>query len=184
MTARDGGSDRFKALYETYYWRIVRFLMRAFRLSQEDAEDLAQDVFMRVFRTIEDYRGDAKWAFLETTARNLGINRVRGLKTKKRNAKTVELDDPQVNFEPEAAAGVDYAERENAALRRKQLHDAIAALPDGQRQCIQLYLDDFKYDEIARILRISPDAVKSRLRDARKLLIARLGDVELPEEKS
>lgn len=183
MTGRNGSDERYKALYQKYWWRIVRFLMRAFRLSEDDAEDLAQDVFLRVFRTIEDYRGDAEWAFLEVTARNLGLNRVRGLSTQKRKGEKVEIDDPNVRFEPAAAEGPDYADRENEALRRKRLHDAMRALPDGQRQCLQLYLDDFSYEEIARALRISTDAVKSRLRDAKKLLRARLGDLELPEDE-
>lgn len=182
MTDRNGCNERFRALYQKYYWRIVRFLMRAFRLPQEDAEELAQDVFVRVFRTIEDYRGDAEWAFLEVTARNLGLNRVRGLNTQKRKGDKVELDDPLLHFEPAAPEGPDYAERESAAHQRKRLHDGIAELPEGQRQCMQLYIDDFSYDEIARTLRISTDAVKSRLRDAKKVLRARLGDLELPED--
>lgn len=183
MTGRNGSDERFRALYQKYYWRIVRFLMRAFRLSQEDAEELAQDVFVRVFRTIEDYRGDAEWAFLEVTARNLGLNRVRGLNTQKRKGEKVEIDDPNVAFEPVAPEGPDYAERQGDVVRLRQLHDAIRELPDGQRQCLQLYIDDFSYDEIARALRISTDAVKSRLRDAKKLLRARLGDIELPEDE-
>jgi RNA polymerase sigma-70 factor (ECF subfamily) len=181
MTSRNGGGERFKALYQKYYWRVVRFLMRAFRLSQEDAEELAQEVFLRVFRTIEEYRGDAEWAFLEVTARNLGLNRVRSLATWKRRGEKVELDHPQVR-ELAAPEDPDYAERQSEALQRKRLHDGIRELPEGQRQCLQLFLDDFSYEEIARTLRISTDAVKSRLRDAKKLLRARLGDLELPED--
>ena len=84
--------------------------------------------------------------------------------------------------EPAAPALPDYARREEAALRSKRLRDSIAGLPPGSRECIQLWLDEFTYDEIAKFLRITVDAVKSRLRDARKTLRAKLGDPNaLPE---
>jgi RNA polymerase sigma factor (sigma-70 family) len=65
---------------------------------------------------------------------------------------------------------VDHASREAEALRRKQLHDAIADLPEGQRHAIQLWLDGFHYTDIAHVLGISVAAVKSRLRDAKRHL--------------
>jgi len=189
MRIPDGASDRndrFKLLYQKYYWRIVRFYVRAFRFSEEDGEELAQEAFIRFYEAMDEYRGDAEWAFFETIARNVAYNRIRGQKTKKRSVRTVDIDDPEVGrHEPPTLAGPDYAEREEAASRRKRVYDAIAELPPGQRECLQLWLDDFKYDEIATALRISMDAVKSRLRDAKKLLRARLGDEgTLPEDET
>jgi DNA-directed RNA polymerase specialized sigma24 family protein len=67
-------------------------------------------------------------------------------------------------------------------MRSKHLRDAITGLPTGSRECIQLWLNEFTYDEIAKFLKITVDAVKSRLRDAKKILRARLGDANaLPE---
>lgn len=185
MATRGGGEsrdERFRSLYERYYRRVIRYYMRSFRLAEEDAEELAQDAFLRFFEAMDEYRGEAEWAFLETVARNVAYNRIRSLTTAKRGARTVEIDHPDVQ-EPAAPAEPDYAERQQEALRRKQLHDAIATLSPGQRQCMQLWLEDFKYDEIARALRITLDAVRSRLRDARKHLVTRLGeDGRLPED--
>ena len=65
---------------------------------------------------------------------------------------------------------VDHASREAEALRRKELHDAIAALPEGQRHAMQLWLDGFHYTDIAKALGVSVVAVKSRLRDAKRHL--------------
>ncbi len=175
--------DRFKSLYQRYYRRVVRFFVQVFHLSEQDAEELAQDAFLRFYEAMDDYRGDAEWAFFETIARNVAYNRIRSQKTAKRSAKTVDIDDPGTR-EPAAPEGPDYAERQEQEQRRKRLREVIAELPDGQRQCLQLWLDDFKYDEIAKFLHISVDAVKSRLRDARKLLRVRLGDEgELPEDQ-
>jgi RNA polymerase sigma-70 factor (ECF subfamily) len=186
MAIRNGGKGRdnelFRSLYDKYYRRIIRMYVYAFRLREEDAEELAQDVFVRFYEAMDDYRGEAEWALLETIARNVALNRIRSLGTAKRSGKTVPIDDPKEFTEPQAPAEPDYAERQHEALRRKRLHDAVALLPAGQRQCMQLWLEDFKYEEIARTLRITVDAVRSRLRDAKRELRARLG-VTLPEDE-
>jgi RNA polymerase sigma factor (sigma-70 family) len=186
MTTRFGNAngDRFNALYAKYYRRIIRFYVVGFRLSEEDAEELAQDTFLRFFEAMDEYRGEAEWAFLETTARNVAFNRLRSLNTAKRSARTINIDDPGFSrLEPAAPLEPDYADRQHDALRRKRVNDAIAQLPPGQRQCIQLWLEDFSYVEIGKALRISLDAVRSRLRDAKRLLRERLGDENvLPED--
>lgn len=171
--------EQFEALYRKYRRRMIAFFLRAFRVTEEDAEELTQDTFARFFEALDEYRGDAEWAYLEKIARNVGYNRVRAITAVKRGSglKVVEIDDPnQFTAEPAAPPEPDYAERQDQALRRKRLYDAIAALPAGQRQCLQLWLDGFQYNEIAPILRISQDAVKSRIRDAKRLLRERLGE--------
>lgn len=189
MRIRNGGDDRderFRSLYQKYYWRVVRFYVRAFRFSEEDAEELTQEAFLRFYEAMNEYRGDAEWAFFETIARNLAYNKIRWGKTQKRNAKTIDLDDPEfVRSEPAAPEPPDYAERQQAADQHRRLREAIAKLPAGQRECMLLWLESFQYDEIAGALRISMDAVKSRLRDAKKLLRSRLGDdAGLPEDET
>ena len=175
--------ERFRSYYQRFYRRVVRFYVSGFRLAEEDAEELAQEAFLRFYEAMDEYRGDAEWAFFETIARNLAYNRIRYNKTQKRSAQTVELDDPdQSAFEPAAPAAPDYADSMEEARRRRLLHQEILRLPRGQREVMQLWLDDFKYDEIAAALRITMDAVKSRLRDAKKVLRARLGAGALPED--
>ena len=179
-------NELFRRLYEKHYRRVIRFYVVVFRLSVQDAEELAQEAFLKFYDAMEEYRGEAEWAFLETTARNLGLNRIRSLTTMKRGAvRPIDLDDPVVKRnEPAAPAEADYAERQHQEMRLKRMRDAIAQLPPGQRQCIQLQLEDRKYDEIAAILRITVDAVKARLRDARRTLRERLGaEGALPEDE-
>ena len=112
----------------------------------------------------------------------LPIYKLRDQKTAKRNAKIVEIDDPEVS-ELSAPAELDYAERQQQEMRRNSLYQAAAELPEGQRQCLGLWLGGFKYDEIAGVLGITVDAVKSRLRDAKRQLRARLGVDTLPEDE-
>ena len=178
-------NQRFESLYRKYYWKVVRFYVQTFRLAEEDARDLAQDAFVRFYKAMDEYRGDAEWAFFEAIARNVAYNRIRSTKTQKRSAKMVDIDDPEaLRQEPAAPQGPDYADQEEAALRHRKLHQAIAALTTGQQECIRLQLEGFTYDDIAKALRISVDAVKSRIRDAKRLLRARLGDVgTLPEDQ-
>jgi RNA polymerase sigma-70 factor (ECF subfamily) len=186
MVSRNGGNrdERFRSLYQKHYRRLVRYFMRAFRLSEEDAEELAQEAFLRFYEAMDEYRGDAEWAFFETIAMRLALNRIRSKNTLKRRAITVDIDDPDVREQPVADPGPDYVERQETADRLRRLHEAIAELSPGQRQCVQSQLDGFKFHEIARSLRISIDAVKSRLRDARKTLRAKLGDDgALPEDE-
>ncbi|HEX3579237.1 MAG TPA: RNA polymerase sigma factor [Thermoanaerobaculia bacterium] len=174
--------DRFQALYRKFYKRMVRFYVLSFRVSEEDAEELTQEAFVRFFEAMDEYRGDAEWAYLEMIARNVAYNRIRSQKTAKRGAEIVDIHDRRAIAEPAAPAEPDYAQREEAAIRSKRLRDAIAELPTGSRECIQLWLNEFTYDEIAKFLRTTVDAVKSRLRDAKKMLRAKLGDPNaLPE---
>ena len=128
--------------------------------------------------SIDLFRGQDEnvWPFLETIALNVFRNWLRAGKTAKRSANVVELDDPEFTYEPPAPEGPDYADREQAAQQRRQLAQAVAALPEGQKQCLRLRFEGFQYDEIAAALHITLDAVKSRLRDATRALRTRLGD--------
>jgi len=186
MTMRnDGGADDlFRSLYARYYARMLRYFRRVFRVSEADAQELTQDSFLRFYRTMDEYRGEAEWALLETIARNVGYNRVRSLTTIKRGAIRPEsLNDPEAARNDPAAAQTHPVERMIDAERAARLRQTVAGLPKGQRQCLQLWLDDWSYEEIASTLRISLDAVKSRIRDAKRLLRERLGDEGvLPEE--
>jgi RNA polymerase sigma factor (sigma-70 family) len=88
----------------------------------------------------------------------------------------VELDDPDFLYEPAAPQQPDYADLQEEALRRKRLHDAYRELPEGQQACLRLWIQGMTYNEMTMILGVSLDAVKSRLRDAKKHLRERLGE--------
>jgi RNA polymerase sigma-70 factor (ECF subfamily) len=170
--------ELFKTLYAKYFRRMVRFYQGSpFRLSEEEAKDLAQDSFLRFYEAVEDYRGDAEWAFLETIARRVGFNSIRARKTMKRGGGSdLSLDDVPPSQQPAAPERPDYADIEAGKVFRRQVREAMAELSPGQRQCMQLRAEGFRYKQIASILKISIDAVKSRLRDAKKQLQERLGE--------
>lgn len=187
MTARTGGGDGtdwFDSVYKRYYARMRRYFRQVFRVSEADAKELTQDTFVRFYKRMDEYDDQAEWALLEEIARNVGINRVRSLTTIKRGS-----------IQPESLEGgefpkdvIDHKQKHPIDTmieteQQRQLHEAIEELPDGQRQCIQLWLEDSSGEEIARVLRISVVAVKSRIRDAKRALRERLGEEHgLPED--
>jgi RNA polymerase sigma-70 factor (ECF subfamily) len=177
MTIGFGGGDRdarFEAMYRKHFARVFRSL-RAFGVADGEAQDLAQETFKRIFESFDQYRGEAEWSFIEITARRVLYNWVRSGNTAKRKADLVEIDDPDFQYEPVAAAEPDYADRQEEAMRKARLREAVAELSPIQRECLRLWVQGFKYTEIATILKTSVDAVKSRLRDAKKFLRERLG---------
>lgn len=172
---KNGGNEWFERMYRKYYGRVYRFFRRD-GIQDSEASDLAQDTFVRLYEGMSQYRGEAEWGYLETIARRVLFNWIRKGKAVKRNAPTVDIDDPEVKLDPPAAEEPDYAEREESELHCKQLREAIRELPTGQRGCQELRMDGMSYEEIAQALGISLDAVRSRLRDAKKFLMERLGD--------
>jgi RNA polymerase sigma factor (sigma-70 family) len=184
LDGRGGDDELFRSLYKRYYARMLRYFRQVFRVSEADAQELTQDSFLRFYRAMEEYRGEAEWALLETIARNVGFNRVRSLTTLKRGSvRTESLDDAAESRREPVNVQRHPVDTLIDAERVSRLRQAIAELPTGQRQCLQLWLDDFSYDEISRALRISLDAVRSRIRDAKRQLREKLGgEGTLPEE--
>jgi RNA polymerase sigma-70 factor, ECF subfamily len=176
---------RFQDLFNRYYRSVFAYLVGC-GFPRDRARELAQEVFLRVYRGMDQYRGEAEWAFLQKTARNLAFNEIRGRKTQKRTGVEVSFEelshlpdslarDPwtgQAPASPEAA----LLEREEAASRRKQLREAMAALPDSIRDCLLLRLSGLKYRQIQQRMNISLDTVKSRLHEARNRLRASLAE--------
>lgn len=171
---------RFRDLYDRYYRAVVAYLMR-FGFSREDARDLAQDVFLRVYQHWDEYRGESEWTYLKTIALRIALNEIRRRMAIARNAKEVSLEErpwlaesiPSPSQTPIDGA---LADRQQLAWRRRWLRDAISELPEGTRRCVEFWLAGNKYHEIMKILNITMDAVKSRLHDARKRLTVLLAE--------
>ena len=158
---RAGEPRAFEDLVRTYQHRIfgvaVRMLGRG-----ADAEDVAQEVFLRVHRSIGEFRGDARLStWLYGIASNLCLNRLASA-----DHRRTRPDDEAVMRAPsetaDAVATLERSELE-AALRQ-----AIAELPDERRIVVVLRdLEGLSYDEIAQALALEPGTVRSRLHRAR-----------------
>jgi RNA polymerase sigma-70 factor (ECF subfamily) len=165
-----GDEVAFRALLERWRDGVARFLYLC-TSNAHDAEELAQDVFVRVYRAAASYTPTAKFnTWLFTIARNLCRNWRRA--RWKHAARHVSLD-------KELSETVAAAERPHDALQRKEEHAAIARalaqLPERQRAALTLRAyEAMSYDEIAAVLCTSRSAVETLLFRAREAMRLRM----------
>lgn len=168
---RDG---EFERLWR-YYPAVVAHLKRL-GFDLDNARDLAQDVFVRVYEAMATYRGEARLAFLQTVTRRLASNAIRDSHAIKRDGVAVSLDAVLNLRDPRIEAADVALERKE---RGERLSGAIDQLPSRDRTAIRMALSGLSYDEIAPLMGVTVSALKSRLNVARKRLREMLGeDVE------
>lgn len=154
-----GHTDEFRVFVDRYQASVYRFT-RALLRNREDADDMAQEVFLAAFANLSSYAGSrasfSTWLF--TIARNRCIN----LLKRRQHA---ELDEP---VEVEDVAASDVMESKELA---QQLDRALDALPLEQRSAFVLAeIEELPYAEIARIERTTVGTVKSRIHRAKQRL--------------
>jgi RNA polymerase sigma factor (sigma-70 family) len=169
--------EEFETLYDRYYDRVVAYIA-SLGLLREDARELAQETFIRVYRSMEQgqYRREAQWAFLQKTARNLTLNHFRDRAAKKREANLAFASEDELGN-----VAADHPSPERAAILHEALERALAAmdnLSENDRECMRWHLAGYKYREIAQVLTISEAKVKSRIHEARRRLKEQ--GIELP----
>lgn len=170
-----------RRIFEHYYPWVRGFFSRRGH-SPEAAEDLAQETFLRVFREIDSFRGHSSFdSWLFAVAANLLRNERRRRGRQKRDAPELSMDEPAAPGEPPrhqiAAGEASPARQAYERERREALARAVERLPPQMRQCLALRLDqELKYREIARLLKISIQTVKSHLFQARQRLGEELGE--------
>ena len=182
------GIDRdetFRQLYLLFFRKVYQFFARR-GFAAEECMDLAQETFLRVNSHLASFRRDSRFeAWLFKIATNLYRNRIRALKTGKRRAQEVPFDDAAeagLTTAPADAALIAPAERGPlrevlSDERAKLLREAMDGLPAQMRRCVLLRVEgDFKYREIADLMQVSVDTVKSHLFQARQQLRGRLAD--------
>jgi RNA polymerase sigma-70 factor (ECF subfamily) len=151
------------------------FLMLLMLLRDEtDAEDAAQETFIKVYRNLDKFRGDAKFStWVLSITRNEGLGWLRKRSSHPEEALEPVLDESSGDFTP--ALLTDWRELPPEALEREQLRAclcrAILQLPPIYRDVVQLRdLDELDVQETADILKITPGSVKVRLHRARMML--------------
>jgi RNA polymerase sigma-70 factor (ECF subfamily) len=161
----------FEALFE--YYPAVVSLLRKMGFDHEDARDLAQQVFLRVYQHMDAYRGDAKWHYLEQVTRRLAYNDRRDRHAAKREGirvateEIIELPDERT---PAADTALESEETSQRVWR------AVNQLTPSDQTAIRLQMAGLSQDAIAPQLGITVSALKSRLSVARKRLRVLLGE--------
>jgi RNA polymerase sigma-70 factor (ECF subfamily) len=177
LRVREGDDAGFNFLIEKYRKPIVNFMYRMVH-NQAVAEELAQDVFLRVYRSRETYRAEAKFTtWLYRIATNLGVNYARDTKHE-RSAQTIYLDQPdqETGTTPDVADAHASAEEEMVRDERmRAIRKHVMALPERQRTAVLMHkYQGLDYKEIGAVLHLSESATKSLLFRAYQTLRERL----------
>ncbi len=166
LELKAGNMDAFDVLLAKYRKPMVHFMFRMVH-NQAVAEELAQDVFLRVYRARETYRAEAQFStWLYRIATNLAVNYARDTRYE-RTAAAVYLDevDAETGTAPDLADDAPSAEAE---LLRKERMEAIRrhvmALPERQRTAVLMHkYQGMDYRQIGEVLKLSESATKSLL---------------------
>jgi len=177
LELRAGNMSGFDFLIQKYRRPIVNFMYRMVH-NQAVAEELAQEVFLRVYRSRQTYRAEARFStWLYRIATNLGVNYARDTRHE-RAASTVFLDEPdsQTGTTPDLADSSPGAE--DSLLRRERfnaIRQHVLALPEHQRMAVLMHkYEGMDYKQIGDVLKLSESATKSLLFRAYQTLRVKL----------
>jgi RNA polymerase sigma-70 factor (ECF subfamily) len=166
LQVKAGNDSAFEYLVQKYRRPMLSFMYRMAHNSAV-AEDLAQEVFLRVYRSRENYEANAKFTtWLYRIASNLAVNHARDTRHQ-RPENTVSLDEPDQDTGltmdlPDASLTAEdmIVKRERLAAIRKR----VQALPERQRVAVIMHkYQQMDYRQIAEILKLSESAIKSLL---------------------
>lgn len=178
MSPTAGGEIDFNALLAKYHKKIFNVLLRMVG-DYDEAADLTQDVFVQAYRALKDFRGESKiYTWLYRIAVNRGKNRMKQM-TRGPGALTTSLDEP---LDPDEGLSRDVPDERfgpERMLERRELQEVVSeqinGLPADFRLVIVLRdIQGLSYRDMAEVIGISLEAVKSRLFRARSELRERL----------
>jgi RNA polymerase sigma-70 factor (ECF subfamily) len=174
LRVKDGDGASFTLLLEKHRSPVIHFLYRMVQ-NQAVAEELAQEVFLRVYRSRGSYEPTAKFTtWLFRIATHLALNSLRDGKNRRLEDR---LDDDSGDT-PARQVSDTRPTVEQSMLRQARLEEirrAVAMLPEKQRAAVLMHkYEEMEYAQIAKVLNCSESAIKSLLFRAYETLRARL----------
>ena len=160
-----GDQEASRALIEKYQ-DLVYGLVRQLLGDGEDAEDAAQEIFLRVFDALPKFRGDSAFS---TWLYRVAVNGCMARSKKRRRRLAVEA--PKAAVQDLAGAAPSSLEAMERRERDERLHQAVARLAEPYRLVITLhYFQGLGYEEVAQVLAVPVGTVKARLFRAKEKL--------------
>lgn len=161
-----GEQSVFALLVEKYQNYVFTLVLR-FIGGREDAEEIAQDVFVKAYRSLADFRGDSKFStWLFTITRTTCLSFLR-----KKKLDTISLDNEKSGIQVENRESGFSANGIEQKSRHAMLNQAIGMLsPDDTQVLTLFYKGDQTLEEIGKIMRLDPNTVKVKLHRARQRL--------------
>jgi len=166
LRVKAGDQSAFEYLVHKYRRPMVSFMYRMAR-NAAAAEDLAQEVFLRVYRSRETYEATAKFTtWLYRVATNLAVNHARDTRHERPEVQ-VSLDEPDEETGTTLELPDTHLTAEQAMVRRermKAIRSKVEALPEQQKLAVLMHkYQQMDYKEIAEVLKKSESATKSLL---------------------
>lgn len=177
---KKGDEAAFKWMVESYQDMVYNTILGIVQ-NEQDAEDVSQEVFVQVYESINQFKGDAKFStWLYRIAVTKSLDHLRKKKRKKRFAFVQSLfgmNEEEVRHEPEFNhPGVSLENKEKAAV----LFQAIDKLPANQKAAFTLHkLEGLSYQEVAEIMETTVSSVESLMHRAKTNLKKELTDYYL-----
>lgn len=171
---RDDPELRFQQVYDEYHAKIRRYLTRI--VGQNEAEDLTQEVFVKVGQSLETFRGESQLStWIYRIATNAALDRLRQPSVRYGGEKLIPVESiAEIKADADIQTGELKASTEQKLIRREMngcIREIIQSLPDPYRSVIILSeLEDLKDGEIAEILGLTLQTAKVRLHRARAKL--------------
>lgn len=147
--------EAFGLLLQKYqqkiYWHVRRMV-----IDHDDADDVVQDIFIKVWRNLDKFREDSQ---LYTWLYRIATNECITFLNKKKQKQNVSLDSEDSSYLSETLSSGSYFNGDKAQMKLQQ---ALLILPEKQRLVFNMkYFEDLKYDEISEILGTSVGALKA-----------------------
>jgi RNA polymerase sigma-70 factor, ECF subfamily len=174
LRVKDGDGVSFGLLLEKYRASVSHFLYRMVQ-DQSVSEELAQEVFLRVYKSRATYEASARFTtWLFRIATHLALNWLRDEKNERGQERLDQATaDAPTREVPDRAPSVE--QQMVQALKVEEVRRAVAALPDKQRAAVLMHkYEEMEYSQIAKVLSCSESAVKSLLFRAYETLRVRL----------
>ncbi|HEX7754452.1 MAG TPA: RNA polymerase sigma factor [Niabella sp.] len=168
---KEGSETAFKHVVDTYQNMVYNTCLSIVK-SEEDAEDIAQDVFVQVYQSIASFKGESKlstWIYRIATTKSLDFERKKKRKKRFGFVRSIFGEDSEVVINPPDFhhPGIVLDKKENAAI----LFRAIDQLPDNQRTAFLLNkVEGLSYQEVAEVLQTSVSSIESLLHRAKNNL--------------
>ncbi len=183
---RAGDVNAYEALVAAHEKNVYNLALRMTG-NPADAEDMAQEAFLKAYRSLSEFRGDSKFSvWLYRIVSNVCLDFLRKQKRRQTVSLSVEDDEgeeTQLDIPDLAQSPEELLERR---MTREAVQKGLALLPPDQRQILLLReIQGLSYEEISQALDIEPGTVKSRIFRARKKLCAfLLKDGNIPDSFS
>ena len=175
--AQSGDEEAFASLYQLHKKRVYSVCLQMTK-DVADAEDLTQEAFMQVFRSVNSFRGDSAFS---TWLYRIAVNTVLMKLRRRKSPPLISLDEPVSADSPSLKRDVGKADPSlSGAIDRIALRRAVEELPAGCRQIFDLHeVKGYQHHEIAQLLECSVGNSKSQLHKAK----LKMRDVLFPKRR-